>query len=383
MTPEFGIYIHWPFCQSKCPYCDFNSHVADHIDAAQWRIAYLAELNHYASETSQSTVTSIFFGGGTPSLMDPVLMADIISEIKTLWLVSPNLEITAEANPSSAEMAVFKGFCDAGVNRLSLGVQSFNDQTLTFLGRLHGAEEAKKAVEAAARVFNRVSFDLIYAQPGQTPENWRKELAESLRFASDYNVDHLSLYQLTIEPGTDFHRARVVAADEDTGSQLFEITRELTADRGYPAYEISNHAKPGQECRHNLCYWRSEDYIGIGPGAHGRLSKHFVTETTQAYRSPDLWLDHVEKLGNGCQKRHVLAFEERFEEIILMGLRLSEGVSGQRYHRLTGRKLSENLNPDSLQMLEKEGFLEFNSDILIATPDGLQRLNAVLAHLLT
>ena len=272
MTPGFGIYIHWPFCQSKCPYCDFNSHVADRIDQEKWRNAYLVELNHYANETSESAVSSVFFGGGTPSLMAAETVAAVIERIRSLWPVSEDLEITVEANPSSAEAALFEDFRRAGVNRLSLGAQSFNDRTLAFLGRLHRADDAKKAIEAVVKTFDRVSFDLIYAQPGQTAETWRRELTDSLRFASELEIGHVSLYQLTIEPGTEFHRNRVDPADEETGSQLYEITQEIADGNGYPAYEISNHARPGQECRHNLVYWRGEDYVGIGPGAHGRLT---------------------------------------------------------------------------------------------------------------
>ena len=382
MTPAFGIYIHWPFCQSKCPYCDFNSLVAAGIDQEKWRNAYLAELNHYASDTADRAVTSVFFGGGTPSLMDKTTVAAVIDRIAALWPVSPELEITAEANPSSAEVAVFEGFNAAGVNRLSIGAQSFNDRTLSFLGRLHGAEEAKNTLEAASRIFDRVSFDLIYAHPGQSAENWRQELIDSLQFASELNIGHVSLYQLTIEPGTNFHRDRMAPADDEKGGQLFEITQEITEKNGYPAYEISNHAWPGQECRHNLVYWRGEDYIGIGPGAHGRLTTDFITETTLCHRAPEKWLDAVQSTGAACQKRQKLTGEERFEEIVLMGLRLKEGLSQQRFRQLTGQSLFGKFDRDNLQFLEKEGFLEISDDYIRATSTGLQRLNAILDRLL-
>ncbi|MBT3991240.1 MAG: coproporphyrinogen III oxidase [Rhodospirillaceae bacterium] len=378
IAPAFGIYIHWPFCAKKCPYCDFNSHVQDNIDQDIWLNAYLNELRHYANETSERLVTSVFFGGGTPSLMAPRVIEAILAEIQRLWPCSDTIEITAEANPSSSEIQQFQDFRQAGINRLSIGVQSFNDPALRFLGRRHDAGEAKKAIEAATTVFERFSFDLIYALPGQTPDIWQKELKEALSLAGG----HLSLYQLTIEPGTEFHKARVEAADEEIGSTLFEITQELMTEAGLPAYEISNHAKPSQESRHNLVYWRGQDYLGIGPGAHGRLTGNYQTEMMHNYREPNKWLERVASHGFGQQKRTVLSAEERRDEIILMSLRLQEGLSSAHFKALTGLNLADQLDPDRLNALENEGFLSFNDNILKATPEGRQRLNAVLAHLL-
>ena len=375
----FGIYIHWPFCKSKCPYCDFNSHVGEAIDMAAWQDAYLRALDQYVTATGQRTVTSVFFGGGTPSLMTPSLVARVIGHIKSHWPLSDDVEITAEANPSSAETEVFRGFREAGINRLSLGVQSLVDEDLIFLGRRHNAAEARTAVQKAAEVFERFSVDLIYARPGQTPAAWADELARALAFGTS----HMSLYQLTIEPGTDFHRQRVPAAAETIGEQLFDLTQEMMAGAGMPAYEISNHARPGEDCRHNLVYWRGEDYIGVGPGAHGRLTgEDGRTDMTLDVRLPGDWLSRVRETGSGLQKRTALSFDERRDEIILMGLRLTEGVSAARFKAQTGRSLFDSLPPDNLDKLVSGGFLSAEAGGLKATPDGRLRLDAVLAALL-
>jgi len=379
----FGIYIHWPFCESKCPYCDFNSHVASEIDVVAWRDAYLKELDYYLAETRGRTVTSVFFGGGTPTLMPPKLMATVISHIKTNWVVADDFEITAEANPSSAEIAVFERFSAAGVNRLSIGVQSFRDEDLVFLGRPHTAASGRSAIDSASKLFDRWSFDLIYARPGQSVEDWRLELGEAL----DYGPTHLSLYQLTIEPGTDFHRQRVAAADEDAGSALFELTQEILEDARLPGYEISNHAATGEECRHNLVYWQGGDYLGIGPGAHGRLTASAAeigstTETIQAFRNPAQWLTQVNNTGSGVQKRHKLSSIERRDELILMGLRLRNGISLERFENLTGGSLREQFAPETISRLVEGGFLEVTDTRLKATPAGRLRLNAVLGALL-
>ena len=375
----FGIYIHWPFCAKKCPYCDFNSHVRDSIDHDQWLKAYLNELRYYANETSVNTVTSIFFGGGTPSLMKPVVIEAILEEIKRLWTCSESLEITAEANPSSSEIQLFEDFKQAGINRLSIGVQSFDDAVLGFLGRLHNSKEAEKAINAAAHTFDRFSFDLIYALPDQTPDQWRRQLSDALQMAGD----HLSLYQLTIEPGTAFHKDRVAAANEDTGTELFEITQELMDQAGLPAYEISNHARPGEESRHNLVYWRGQAYLGIGPGAHGRLmGADFETEMIHNFREPEKWLELASTKDLGMQKRRALTAIERRDEIVLMSLRLTEGLSADHFHTLTGTDMADTLDQDRLQALEKVGFVSFGDGVLKATKEGRQRLNAVLSHLL-
>jgi oxygen-independent coproporphyrinogen-3 oxidase len=381
-APAFGIYIHWPFCQSKCPYCDFNSHVAEHIDQAAWRAAYLAELDHYASETDQRTVTSLFFGGGTPSLMPAATAAAIIDAVRNRWNMAENLEITAEANPSSSDIATFQGLADAGVNRLSLGVQSFDDKALKFLGRAHDSAQAVEAITQAKRIFPRLSFDLIYGLPGQSEAAWRDELKTALTLADG----HISAYQLTIEPGTEFHRQRVAAADPDTGAQLFEVTREILKKAGLPAYEISNHSQKGAECRHNLVYWRGEDYIGIGPGAHGRISGAngdlYETEMTLALRAPGTWLGAVQISGSGLHKRQNISLSERRDELFLMGLRLAEGVSADRFQRQTGVALTDSVNDKALEALIGENYLVSDADGLCATEAGLLRLDAVLAHLL-
>lgn len=381
--PAFGIYIHWPFCQSKCPYCDFNSHVAEHIDQAAWQSAYLAELDHYASETSARTVTSVFFGGGTPSLMPPETARAIIETVRSRWKTAENLEITAEANPSSSDIATFEGLAEAGVNRLSLGVQSFDDGALKFLGRAHDSGQAVAAITKAKQIFPRQSFDLIYGLPGQSEAAWADELKTALSLAGE----HLSVYQLAIEPGTDFHRQRVAPADPEHGAGLFEMTREILHNAGLPAYEISNHAQENAECRHNMVYWRGEDYIGIGPGAHGRISRpstdNYDTEMTLALRAPGAWLSQIHKSGTGLHKRQKLSLSERRDELFLMGLRLTEGVSTERFQRRCGVKLAESVNAGALEALIGENYLIRDADGIRATEAGFLRLDAVLAHLLS
>ncbi len=381
--PAFGIYIHWPFCQSKCPYCDFNSHVAEHIDQAAWRSAYLAELDHYAKETSARTVSSLFFGGGTPSLMPPKTAQAIIETVRSRWKTAENLEITAEANPSSSDIATFEGLAEAGVNRLSLGVQSFNDAALKFLGRAHDSGQAVAAITKAKQIFPRMSFDLIYGLPGQSEAAWADELKAALSLAGE----HLSVYQLTIEPGTEFHRQRIAAAEPNLGAGLFEMTRDILEKAGLAAYEISNHARKGAECRHNMVYWRGEDYVGIGPGAHGRISRpsgdNFGTETTLAWRAPAAWLGQVQKSGNGLHKRQNISLSERRDELILMGLRLAEGVSADRFQRQTGAALTDSVNEGALEALIGENYLICDADGIRASEAGLLRLDAVLTHLLS
>lgn len=381
--PAFGIYIHWPFCQSKCPYCDFNSHVAEHIDQVAWRSAYLAELDHYAKETSARTVTSLFFGGGTPSLMPSKTATAIIETVRSRWKTAENLEITAEANPSSSDIATFEGLAEAGVNRLSLGVQSFDDGALKFLGRAHDSSQALAAITKAKQIFPRISFDLIYGLPGQSEAAWADALKDALSLAGE----HISVYQLPIEPGTDFHRQRVAPADPELGAGLFEMTREILQNAGLPAYEISNHAQKGAECRHNLVYWRGEDYVGIGPGAHGRISRpskdNYDIEMTLAWRAPGAWLGQVQKSGSGLHKRQKLGLSERRDELFLMGLRLAEGVSAERFQRQTGISLEDSLNEGALEALIGENYLICDTDGIRATEAGLLRLDAVLAHLLS
>ena len=376
---EIGIYIHWPFCEKKCPYCDFNSHVRDNINHLKWLKAYLNELRYYASETSERVISSVFFGGGTPSLMKPSVIEKILDEIQSLWHCSKDMEVTAEANPSSSETPLFKDFRGAGINRLSIGVQSLNNQSLMLLGRLHNADEARKAIKAATKIFPRISFDLIYALPGQTPITWKKELASAIKIAEG----HLSLYQLTIEPGTEFHKKRIKAANEDIGATLYELTQEIIDNAGLPAYEISNHAKKGQESRHNLIYWRGGDYLGIGPGAHGRITHAYKTEMMHNYREPEIWLNLAITKKYGQQKRAALSKEERRNELVLMGLRLIEGISLDHFNSLTNQHLTKIIDKNRINALEDQGYLTLNNTVLKTTIAGRQRLNAVLKYLLT
>ncbi len=380
---EFAIYVHWPFCRSKCPYCDFNSHVREAIDEARWRAAILRELDHYAAETQPRAVTSIFFGGGTPSLMAPATVASIIERIAARWRLAADIEITLEANPNSAERSNFKALRDAGVNRLSLGVQSLDDAALRFLGRAHDAHEARAAIAAAAEIFERFSFDLIYARPGQSLAAWRDELDAALALAGE----HLSLYQLTIEQGTAFHalyqRGDIVLPPEDEAAAFYEVTQGLLADAGLPAYEISNHARPGAECRHNLVYWRYGDYAGIGPGAHGRLTRDGARIATRQERAPETWLACVEARGHGTAEEQAIAPGQAAEEALMMGLRLAEGIDPKRFYRRTGVALAAALDRRRLQDLVAGGFLIARADGgIAASPAGRRVLNALTAALL-
>jgi putative oxygen-independent coproporphyrinogen III oxidase len=326
-APAFGVYVHWPFCAQKCPYCDFNSHVRfGGIDEARFLAAYLAELEHAAGLTGPRRVQSIFFGGGTPSLMAPATVAAILDRIGALWTIDAHAEITLEANPGSVEAARFRGYAAAGVNRVSLGVQSLNDHVLKSLGRIHSVAEAKAAIEIAHANFDRVSFDLIYARPQQTVAQWTSELSEALALARG----HLSLYQLTIEPDTPFAalhaKGRLVVPESDEALALYDVTQDLTAAAGMPAYEISNHAAPGEESRHNLLYWRYGEYVGSGPGAHGRLIFEGARHATSTERLPERWAELVEQHGHGWVEATPLTPEEEADERLLMGLRLAEGV---------------------------------------------------------
>jgi putative oxygen-independent coproporphyrinogen III oxidase len=377
----FALYIHWPFCQSKCPYCDFNSHVRERVDAARWQRAYLAELERAAAETQGRIVTSVFFGGGTPSLMPPETAAAILARVRALWPASPDIEITLEANPGVSEAARFRAFRAAGVNRLSIGVQALDDAALKFLGRKHSAAEAVAAVERAAAAFERFSFDLIYARPGQSVADWRAELTRALGFAGE----HLSVYQLTIEPGTAFHTAHqrgdFALPDEDTAADLYETTRDLLGAAGLDAYEISNHARPGAESRHNLTYWCYGDYAGIGPGAHGRLTRGDVKFATREQRLPETWLADVETKGSGEAERTPLDRAERGREMLLMGLRLAEGVDLARFEREAGIDARAFVAAKAAARLADAGLIEWTTRALRATEAGRQRLNAVLAAL--
>ena len=381
-APPLGVYVHWPFCKSKCPYCDFNSHVRDGVEQARWRDALLKELEHAAHEAPGRRVETIFFGGGTPSLMAPETVAAVIERIKAQWDCAGEIEITLEANPTSVESDRFAALADAGVNRLSLGVQALDAGSLKFLGREHSAAEALAALDIARRHFSRFSFDLIYALPGQTPETWANELERALALASE----HLSLYQLTIERGTRFFtdhaRGAFALPDEDAGAAMFEATQARLTSAGLPAYEISNHARPGAACRHNLIYWRYQDYVGIGPGAHGRFAEGVTKRATRRASGPEAWLDAVERTGHGTAESTVVAGQDLVEEALMMGLRLADGIDRATFASVTGADPVAALGEARLAPLVEAGFLEIRPDRLSATPAGRQRLNALLERLI-
>ena len=380
--PGLGIYVHWPYCLAKCPYCDFNSHVAERLDHKAWRRAYLDEIGHFAGRTGDAVVETIFFGGGTPSLMAPETVAEVISAVRAAWPVVDNLEITLEANPTSVEAARFQAFHDAGVNRVSVGVQALDDQSLAFLGRGHSAAEAVTAVELAGRIFSRFSFDLIYALPGQTAAAWARELDAALALAGP----HLSLYQLTIEPGTPFHVAwrqqRLVPPDDDCQAALFELTQEKCAAAGLPAYEISNHARPGEESRHNLIYWQGGDYVGIGPGAHGRMTVAGRRHALAAHRRPERWLEAVSEAGHGTAEDASLSPAVSAREALMMGLRLTAGVALDRFGTETTAHLHKIVDTEKLKSLVDQRFLMIENDRLLTTPAGRLVLNRLLGELL-
>jgi putative oxygen-independent coproporphyrinogen III oxidase len=375
----FGVYVHWPFCASKCPYCDFNSHVRHKpVDQDRFVAAFGREIASMAARTPGRRVTSVFFGGGTPSLLKAETVGELLDRIAAAWTIASGAEITLEANPSSVEAARFEGYRAAGVNRVSVGVQALNDPDLRRLGRLHSARDAVAAVRVAASVFERFSFDLIYARPGQTPHRWRAELEEAIGHA----VDHLSLYQLTIEPGTWFERlhkaGKLTVPTHDEARLLYEITQEVCERHGLPAYEISNHARPGAESRHNLLYWRYGEYAGVGPGAHGRLVTGNARLATATEKHPETWLERVERHGHGIVDEEPLSAEAEGDEFLLMGLRLKEGVDPTRYAALTGRPLDE----IRIRALEADGLLARRSGSRLAvTPEGFPVLDAVVADL--
>ena len=375
----FGLYLHWPFCQSKCPYCDFNSHVSSAIDQDRWKAAYISEIRRYGAETQGRTLNTVFFGGGTPSLMEPDLVHAILEEIRLSWSQSNSFEVTLEANPTSVEAGRFSGYRDAGVNRISMGVQALNDTDLKRLGRLHSVSEARQAFDTARNLFERVSFDLIYARQNQTIGDWQLELQQALNMA----IDHLSLYQLTVEDGTAFGDRHGKGGlrglpTDDAAAEMYLATQDICEDFGFPGYETSNHARDMAESRHNLIYWRYGDYIGIGPGAHGRLTfdrQRFATDTKTA---PLAWLRQVETTGSGTLSCTALKPEEQAVEYLMMSLRLREGSSLSRFDRLNGSPLAS----DSLIWLEDEKFLKRQGDLISATQKGRPLLNAILRELL-
>jgi len=375
----FGVYIHWPFCAAKCPYCDFNSHVRhEPPDQARFAAAFARELAHFAARTPGRTVTSIFLGGGTPSLMEPRTVATLLDAVARLWPVAADAEVTLEANPSSVEAGRFRGYRAAGVNRVSLGVQALDDAALKGLGRIHDAAEAREAIAIARATFPRLSFDLIYARPGQTQAAWREELQTAIGMAAD----HLSLYQLTVEPETPFARlhaaGKLAVPDPPAAAELYALTQEITAARGLPAYEISNHAAPGAESRHNLTYWRYGEYLGVGPGAHGRFTEAGVRRATVTERHPERWLGRVETRGEGVVTDEVVSPEDSADEMLIMGLRLTEGIRLERYAALSGRPLAGN----ALDRLMEDGFVAQTGDGRVrATPAGWLVLDSVIAQL--
>ncbi|MEQ9490188.1 MAG: radical SAM family heme chaperone HemW [Alphaproteobacteria bacterium] len=374
-----GLYIHWPFCLSKCPYCDFNSHVRDRVDQTVWRDALLRELDTMAARFGPPRIDTVFFGGGTPSLMPVATAAALIERAGSLFGFSDDVEITLEANPTSVEADALAGFRDAGVDRVSMGVQSLNPTALKFLGRQHSVDEALAAVDVAAGLFDRFSFDLIYTLPNQTVDEWQDELGRALDFVKQRGGDHLSLYQLTIEPGTAFQTAertgKLTLPEDDTAANLFEATQAMMRDAGYPAYEISNHAAAGGECRHNLIYWRGEDYLGIGPGAHARVTVDGVRQALRAERSPEKYLRRVQAEGHGLVEDAALSDEDTALERIMMGLRLTEGVP-------SGLLQATDAIATRTTDLIGEGYLHKDAGRTRTTEAGRLRLNALLGYLL-
>jgi oxygen-independent coproporphyrinogen-3 oxidase len=377
-----GVYVHWPFCKSKCPYCDFNSHVRDGIEQARWRRALLTELEHAAREAPDRRVETMFFGGGTPSLMAPETVGALIARTRQLWDTARDVEITLEANPTSVEAANFAALRRAGVNRVSLGVQALDPAALNFLGREHSADEAIAAIATARQHFARYSFDLIYARSGQTAESWLAELEQALAFAGE----HLSLYQLTIERGTRFfaehQRGAFELPGEEEAARMFELTQTRLEAAGLPAYEISNHARTGAACRHNLIYWRYQDYVGVGPGAHGRFAEGDTKRATRRTSGPENWLGQVEEQGHGTIETAVVTGRDRVEEALMMGLRLAEGIDRTLFQSVAGADPVQALGEAKLAPLVAAGFLEIGPAHLKATAAGRQRLNALLERLI-
>lgn len=377
MSEPLALYIHWPFCVSKCPYCDFNSHVRESVDQDAWAAALLADMGHEAALTQGRPLTSIFFGGGTPSLMPPSTVAALIKAAEQHWGFADNIEITLEANPSSVEAARFADLALAGVNRVSLGLQSLDDAALAFLGRAHSVVESLKALAIAQRHFGRVNIDLIYARPDQTASQWQSELQRALSFGTD----HMSLYQLTIEPGTRFETmvrtGKFVPADNDEAANLYELTQELTSTASIPAYEISNHARRGSESRHNLSYWRYDDYIGIGPGAHGRR----LNSATQRYKKPENFMSAVDRNSHGLASEDALDPATRATEALLMGMRLAEGISLPRLSQMTGIAQEGLLDMVAIDRISALGLIRRDGDHVTATPQGMPLLDAILPEI--
>lgn len=379
---QMGVYIHWPFCAAKCPYCDFNSHVRERVDQDIWIDAYVAALKYYADQLPDKQVVSIFFGGGTPSLMTPKSVERIIDAVQSLWPVANDIEITLEANPTSVEIDKFIGFRKAGVNRVSIGVQAFNDDDLKFLGREHDINQALRAIDTARSVFDRYSFDLIYARPKQSLSDWEGELQNALKYADG----HLSLYQLTIERNTPFFmrhsRGEFKIPDDVNGAAFYHVTQDIMEAHDMPAYEVSNHAVTGMECRHNMIYWNMADYIGVGAGAHGRYYKGGRKYATRDHAAPEIWLKRVQEKGHGAHEAESLNQEDILQEALMMGMRLRDGVSIERCEHLSGLPFSDHVDMDRLDIVIKEGWANREGDVLRLTREGMLRLNALLPYIL-
>jgi len=378
----FSIYLHWPFCSSKCPYCNFNSHVRPHVEEERWVTATLRALDHWTGDTAGRTVQSVFWGGGTPSLMQPRSVERVLAHIAKRWPLAADCEITLEANPTTHEAERFAGFRAAGVNRLSLGVQSFRQQALDFLGRTYRVAEAERALAHIAATFPRYSFDLIYALPDQNPDAWEGELHHALDFADR----HLSLYQLTFERGTQFFQAmqtgRIRSLDDDTAADLYDMTVAALAERGLELYEISNFAAPGEECRHNLIYWQGGEWIGVGPGAHGRLGRVPIRRALNDMRSPEKWLTAVEVQGHGVENDTMLDRRETAEELVLTGLRLAQGIDRAAFARVAGQPLADVLSTAKLAEMVSHGLAVDEPDRIALTPAGQRLLDSAVAFLL-
>ena len=374
----FGLYIHWPFCQAKCPYCDFNSHVAREIDQNRWLRAYLSEIDRVGEETAGRVLNTVFFGGGTPSLMDPDIVSAILERVRKLWPTANDMEVTLEANPGSVEAGRFAGYREGGVNRISMGIQALNDRDLQRLGRIHTVKEAQNAFDIARNTFDRVSFDLIFARQDQSLDDWRSELSEATNMA----IDHLSLYQLTIEEGTAFGDRYAIGKlrglpEDDMAADMYEMTQEICESAGFHAYEVSNYAGIGSESRHNQIYWRYGDYAGVGPGAHARITRNNVRYAIETWRNPTTWLEAAEK-GNGESLREAIGSDGEATEFLLMGLRLTEGIDLNRFQALSGHSL----NAQRVDALLEEGLIMLENQILSVLPKGRMVLNSVITELL-
>ena len=379
---QMGVYIHWPFCEARCPYCDFNAHVRDSIDQDDWVKGYLRAIEYYAEILPDKQIVSIFFGGGTPSLMQPKTVEAIIDKVQACWSVANDIEISLETNPTSAENDKFAGFKNAGVNRVSLGVQALDDEQLAFLGRTHDLKEALAAIELAKTHFDRFSFDLIYARPDQTLAAWEQELTRAI----ELSAGHLSLYQLTIERNTPFYmrhsRGEFAIPDDVAGADFYELTQDITEAAAMPAYEVSNHAQAGHECRHNQIYWHMADYIGIGAGAHGRFVQGAAKYATRDHAAPEIWKDRVMDIGHGAHAPEHLTNEDIFHEILMMGLRLKDGISRSSLEERTGLSFFDQVDPQKFKTAAEEGWVVEDHDQIRLSRQGMLRLNALVSYLL-